>query len=208
MILDPCLPALHHTAATLRAWSVWTRAHPWWHAPARAVSGPCSRAAALAFPLLAAPGAAGPLLAAPAAPALPWIGAPGWVQTALPFGPGGYAGGFGGYGYAGGTGFALGRPLALVPGGLPAVGTAYTIPEPVSGRPLLGSVFLRVEADRDRYLGGPAGWSGVPTPEGPARAGGGYPPLVSDVPTSVPEPAALDVVLAGLLAVAVWRRRG
>lgn len=158
-----------------------------WHwfpkvGPAEMVRGAipaCVRGAALALPLLAGP-AAGPLLAAPAAPEMPWIGAPGWVQTALPFGPGGYGygPGFGGeYGYAGG---------------------AYTIPEPVSGRPLLGSVLLRVEADRDRYLGGPAIESGVPALEGPSRAGGGYPPLASDTPTDVPEPSALVLLLAGL----------
>lgn len=157
---------------------VWTWfAHP----------GPALRAVTLSFACGGLHGAALP--AAPPVPTLPWIGAPGWVQTALPFGPSGFGGG---YGYAGGGASA---------GEL----STYPIPELVSGRPLPGSVLLRVEADRDRYLGGPAIGSGVPALEGPSRAGGGYPPLASDTPTNVPEPHALAVMLMGLAAVA-WRR--
>lgn len=47
--MNPCLP-IHHTAATLHAWSVWRHAHLGW--VAKAAAPVCIRAAALALPLV------------------------------------------------------------------------------------------------------------------------------------------------------------
>ncbi len=220
MILDPCLPALHHTAATLRAWAVWGRARPWWHAPVRAVSGPCSRAAVLTLPLLAGP-ATGPLpgYAGSDAGSLPgYAGSvaaivPGYAGSTDRFGAGAY--GPGGYGYApggfgsGGYGYA-GRPeasleglvvtVALVPGGLPAVGTAYEVPA-MLGVPQRATPALLVGA-------GPAGSLPVPAEGGASPPTGERPVPTSDTPQPVPEASGLAVVAVALLGVAVGRRRG
>lgn len=181
----------YHTLADCRRVWVWFSKV----GPAEIVRGvvpACVRSAALALPLLAGP-AAGPLLAAPAAvPALPWIGAPGWVQTALPFGLGGYGygQGFGGaYGYAGGAGTGLLVDRNPIVPGVPPVGG-----EVAGGRTHIATNVLPQTA----LIGH------VPDD----TAGVGSTPLASDTPTDVPCPPGLAVVAVALAGLAVGRRRG
>lgn len=224
MIPDPCLPiATYHTAATIRAWTGWAKARPWWHwhpgLPA------CGKAAAIALPLLAIPGA----VPIPLRPVLPtpgpfWAGEAGGVPGASyggfapgafgpgAFGPDAYApgagegvGGLGGaYGYADSAGYG---PLAemhpaLVPGGLPAVGTAYPGPQGPGVQPnaLLPATVGSAAAIAPLLPEGSAG---------PAVGGSPTQPLAfaPDTPTPAPEPASLAVFAAALLGLATARVR-
>lgn len=163
-----------YTTDWTRCVRVWT----WFVHP-----GPAQRAIALSIACGGLSGAALP--AAPAAPALPWIRAPGWVQTALPFGPGGYAGGFGGYGYAGGAGLI---EHSNGPGrGQRETRVFAQLDQPFApGRVLEGNQGLVVLERGSEVLI----------------------PLVRDVPTDVPCPPGLAVFAVALAGVAVGRWRG
>ncbi len=185
---------------TWRYTTDWTRCVRVWRWFAH--PGPAQRAIALSIACGGLSGAALP--AAPAAPALPWIGAPGWVQSALPFGPGGYGPGFGGgYGYAGGQWsrpITSSPPSALVPGGLPAVGTAYEVPA-MLGVPQRATLALSVGA-------GPAGSLPIPAEGGASPPRGGRPLPTSDTPTDVPCPPGVAMIAVALAGLAVRRRWG
>lgn len=126
----------HTLADCTRAWTWFPRVGP--SERVRALLPACGRTAALALPLLAGPAVA-TLPVRALAPVLPLIGQPdAFGGGAYALGGPGY--GFGGAGYVPGDGFgddgyryaggqwsrdiALSPPSVLVPGGLPAVGTA------------------------------------------------------------------------------------
>lgn len=178
------------TIDCIRVWKFYQTVGP--AERVRALLPACTRAGALALPLLAGP-AAGPLLAAPVVPELPWIGAPGWVQAALPFGPGGYRygpGGFGGSGYAGGFG---------------AAGYAFPRPEGYEQQ----AVATQLIAQGYQSVGGEQAPGGNHPGEGLTGAPrpGSAPMPTPDTPTDVPEPSALAVFAVAVLGVAAGRRR-
>jgi len=178
-------------------WADCTRHWRWYDVvgPAqrtRALLPACGRAGALALPLLAGPAVAPP--ARVLAPLLPWIGLPDLYGGGA-YAPGGPGFGFGDYGYAGGPVIAGSAAPALVPGGLPAVGTAFL----GNQGPGTGAVMRAGQAD--------VTLSGAPTgqPGGNATAGGS--PALSATPQNVPEIPSFAVLLSGLTICLLWRRR-
>lgn len=149
----------------VRVWRYYSRVGP--AEIVRGIIPACVRGGAVVLPILVGPSA---LPAAPARPALPWIGAPGWVTAAsLPFGPGGYE-----YGLpVGSPGLGWGTFLGLSAGSLNHPASITVAPQRSSAAAFANPV--------------------------PQQTTGARPELPSDTPTDVPEPPALALLLAGLV---------
>ena len=171
--MNPCLPVLRRLMPNA-AWRAFLRANPSWHAPVLAA--------------VACAGVAGaPLPAGPARPALPMIGAPGWVRhtNTMP----GYGPQTNGWGVF--LGLSAGSPYTSQPP-YPTAPTVNTLSEWANPAPRQR---LRVR---------------LALPDGQQGDNADLPaPLLSGSdasPVSVPEPATVALLALGIVGAVLGRR--